>query len=122
VRVAVLDEPCAVAVNVEEVAAATGEVCTVKVAEDDPAGMVADAGTVTEATLLLSAIDIPPVGAVPVIDTLPVEFVPPVTDDGLTLSEASALPAKAYRLESFEPAYSDPSAAMAKELVTESPV
>ena len=57
--------------------------------------MTAVAGTVTLARLLWSDTERPPVGARPVIDTVPVELEPPVTEAGLTETEASELLANA---------------------------
>lgn len=84
VRAAVLLVP-RVAVIVVELLFATAYVVAVKVAVVLPAGTDTDAGTVAAAVLLLcNATDVPPVGAGPVRVTVPVEFVPPVTELGLS--------------------------------------
>jgi hypothetical protein len=53
---------------------ATGVVATVNVVELDPAGTVAEAGTVAALELLCSVTAIPPMGAVPFKVTVPVGF------------------------------------------------
>ena len=69
--------------------AATGVVAIGNVAELAPALTIALAGTVAEAMSLPSAIVAPPVGAGAVRLTVPVEFCPPVTIDGLAVTELS---------------------------------
>ncbi len=59
----------------------------VKVVLVDPAGMVTDAGTVSDVELLLIATAVPPVGAAPVSATVQVDFVGAATEDGLQLTE-----------------------------------
>jgi len=61
-------------------------VVAVKVAVVAPAATVTVAGTVTAALLELRVTTVPPVGAAPVIVTVPVELVPPATLAGLKLS------------------------------------
>ena len=73
------------------VKAATAEVVIVKFALVEPTGTVTEAGTVAAAVLLLVRLTgIPPTGAGPVSVTVPVEFVPPCTVAGLTLTELRA--------------------------------
>src|SRR5436309_4595794 len=68
----------------------TGVVLTVKVALVLPAGTVTLAGTVAAPVLLLDKLTTaPPLGAGALSVTVPVEELPPVTLDGLTLSEES---------------------------------
>ena len=50
--------------------------------------MITEAGTVALALLLVNFTEYPPVTAFPERLTVPVEFVPPVTVDGLTLTSA----------------------------------
>jgi len=65
-------------------------VLTVKVAVVPPPGTVTLAGTVAAPVLLLdSDTTAPPLGAGPLSVTVPVDELPPVTLDGLTLSEES---------------------------------
>ena len=61
----------------------------VNVAESCPAATVTVPGTDAEDALLVSDIDNPPVGALPVRLTVPVEAVPPVTVTGLILNRAN---------------------------------
>ena len=84
VSVAVLVTAPAVAVIVAVVAAFTDVVVTVKVAVDAPAATVTVAGTAAETLLLANVTTIPPVGAGEPSVTVPVTFVPPLTDVGLT--------------------------------------
>src|SRR5947199_167983 len=68
----------------------TGLVLTVKVALVLPAGTVTLAGTVAAPVLLLDKLTTaPPLGAGALSVTVPVEELPPVTLDGLRLSEES---------------------------------
>ena len=69
--------------------AATGVVAIGNVAELRPALTITLAGTVAEALSLPSAIVAPPAGAGAVRLTVPVEFCPPVTTDGLAATEPS---------------------------------
>jgi hypothetical protein len=70
---------------------ATLLVVTLKVALEFPATTVTLAGTLATALLLLeSATTAPPVGAVPLSVTVPVELVPPTTLVGFKLTDASA--------------------------------
>jgi len=64
-------------------------VFTVNVAEVRPAGIVTFVGTVAPVRLLLKAIVSPPVGATPLILTVPVEVLPPTTVAGLSVTETS---------------------------------
>jgi hypothetical protein len=74
--------------NLADVAIA---VFTVKVAVDEPAATVTDAGTVTP-TLLLDNVTVrPPVGAGPTNVTVPVAFCPPTTSEGETASDAGTV-------------------------------
>jgi hypothetical protein len=68
-------------------AVATGSVVTVKVPLVAPAAMVAVAGTVAEVVSLEATGTVnPPVGAGPLMVTVPVEGVPPMTAVGFTLT------------------------------------
>ena len=69
--------------------APVGLVRTVNVTELCPAGTVTDAGTVTEGSLDVSVITIPPAGAVPIRVTVPVTITPPITELGETLTAIS---------------------------------
>ena len=69
--------------------AATGVVAIGNVAELAPALTITLAGTVAEALSLSSAIVAPPAGAGAVRLTVPVEFCPPVTTEGLAVTELS---------------------------------
>jgi len=66
------------------VLAVTAIVVTVKVAVLDPAGTVTFAGTDAALPLAVNATTKPPVGALPLSVTVPVEGLPPETDAGLT--------------------------------------
>ena len=69
---------------------ATGLVVTVKVAEVAFAGTVTLAGTCAAAVLLLDRVTTaPPEGAGPFNVTVPVEDVPPITEDGLLVMDPS---------------------------------
>jgi len=57
----------------------------VKVVEVFPAGMVTVLGTDAEPVLLVKASVIPPVGATPLIETVPVGDLPPTTEAGLSV-------------------------------------
>src|SRR5437870_13862620 len=75
---------------VTEVDVATGFVLTVKLALVAPAGTVTLAGTVATPVLLLDRLTTaPPPGAAALSVTVPVDELPPVTLDGLSLSEAT---------------------------------
>lgn len=65
------------------VCCATGVVCTVKVAADDPAAITTEEGTVAVLRLLVSPTVSPPAGAAPRITTVPVDEAPPTTVFGL---------------------------------------
>ena len=69
--------------------AATGVVAIGNVAELAPALTITLAGTVAEAVSLPRAIVAPPAGAGAVRLTVPVEFCPPVTTEGLAVTELS---------------------------------
>ncbi|PWB65156.1 MAG: hypothetical protein C3F14_05800, partial [Deltaproteobacteria bacterium] len=72
------------------VEAVTGRVATANVALVAPAATVTDAGTVAAAVLSLDRdTSAPPAGAAPLIVTLPVEPLPPVTEDGVSVRETS---------------------------------
>jgi hypothetical protein len=93
VSVAVFVTPLRVAVMVTVVAAPTETLVTVNVALVAPAGTVTLAGVVVDALLSDNVTAAPPVGAGPSSVTVPVEEVPPVTVAGLmdTLVRAGAL-------------------------------
>lgn len=83
--------PPAVAVMIDEVLVGEGEVDTVKVTVALPAGTVTVAGTVARVGLeLVSVTTTPPAGAAPVSRIAPVELAPPITVDGLSVSDCSA--------------------------------
>ena len=90
----------------ETVAVALGftvVVCTVKVTEVIPAGIVTVAGTVTADKLLVIVIAKPVAGAGDVIDTVPVDDLPPLTEFGdkvNDLSDGDSMVSKAVRLPS----------------------
>ena len=69
--------------------AATGVVAIGNVAELAPALTITLAGTFAEALSLPSAIVAPPAGAGALRLTVPVEFCPPVTTEGLAVTELS---------------------------------
>jgi len=85
VRVVAFVLPLSLAWSVTEVFVATGVVVTVKVALVAPAATVTEAGTVAAALPEVSATTWPPAGAGDARATVPVELVPPVTVDGLTV-------------------------------------
>lgn len=68
----------------------TGIVVTVKVAVVDPAATATEAGTLAFALLLERVTVNPPVGAAPVIVTVPVEEAPPVSAFGLSATDDTA--------------------------------
>jgi hypothetical protein len=72
------------------VEAVTADVVVVNVAVELPALTVTVAGTTALVLLLDNATTTPPVGAVPVKVTVPVEEVPPVTLAGLSDTPESA--------------------------------
>jgi hypothetical protein len=78
------------AVTVAVVEAVTADVVAVNVAVELPALTVTVAGTTALVLLLDNATTTPPVGAVPVKVTVPVEEVPPVTLAGLSDTPESA--------------------------------
>ena len=77
------------AVSVTDVVAATAFVETVNVALVAPADTVTLAGTLVEGSELDSVTAIPPLGAALLSVTVPVAEVPPATEVGLTVKEAS---------------------------------
>jgi len=84
VRLAVCEVPPSDAVIVEVAFETTVKVETVNVAVVEPAATVTDAGTVAAEVLLdVSATVVPPVGAMLLKVTVPVELSPPVTEVGL---------------------------------------
>ncbi len=91
VRVAVFDAPAYVAAIVTVLLEETATVVTVKFAVLAPAATVTFAGTVATAVLLLdSDTAMPPVGAIPVNCTVPVEELPPATDVGFSANADNA--------------------------------
>jgi hypothetical protein len=86
VSVAVVELPFADPVMVTLVFADTGMVVAVNVAEVLPAATVTLDGTVVLGSLLLRFTGSPPVGAAPLMVTVPVEEVPPVTPVGLNVT------------------------------------
>jgi len=90
VKVTALLTPASFAVIVELVFAITAFVLVVNVAESLPAATVTDFGTTAEELLLVRDTTKPPVPAAPLKLTIPVEGAPPATEDGLTLTKASA--------------------------------
>ena len=78
------------ALMVVVVEAVTADVVVVNVAVELPALTVTVAGTTALVLLLDNATTTPPVGAVPVKVTVPVEEVPPVTLAGLSDTPESA--------------------------------
>lgn len=79
------------AVIVAVVLLVTGLVVTMKVAVVWPAGMVTEAGTWAAALSEESVTSAPPVGAGPLIVTVPVDGVPPITEVGLRLTELKTI-------------------------------
>ena len=93
VSIAVLFTPLKVAVTVTLTLDATLNVVIEKFAVDEPAGTRTVSGTVTAAVLLLARMTCkPPVGAAALKVTVPVEVVPPVTEDGFTLTDERSAP------------------------------
>jgi hypothetical protein len=75
---------------VTEALLATGLVVTLNVAVVAPAATVTLAGTCAAVVLLLDRVTTaPPVGACPVKVTVPVDEVPPITEVGLSATEAT---------------------------------
>jgi len=68
----------------------TGLVVTVKDAVDEPAATVTEPGTVAAALLLDIEIAAPPLGAGPFSVTMPVEGVPPVIVELLSVNDVRA--------------------------------
>jgi hypothetical protein len=86
VIVAVTETPPRVAVIVALVTAATGKVMIGIVVDVDPAGTVTVPGTTTAPSLDVTETTLPPVGAGPLIVTVPVEVKPPITEFGEMVS------------------------------------
>ena len=74
---------------VDEAFAPTATVVTVKVPVVAPAATDAVAGTVAAALVELREIEEPPVGAGPLIVTVPAELVPPTTEVGFRVTDVS---------------------------------
>ena len=87
VSVAVFELLPNVAVIVDVVVEATVLVETVNVPVVEPAATVVDAGTVADPELLVRVTVNPPLGAAPVMVTVPVEDVPPRTEAGLSVTD-----------------------------------
>lgn len=68
------------------VALATPDVPIVNVADVAPPATVTEAGTVAFALPELRFTDVPPVGAIPVSVTVPVDDMPPITEVGETVT------------------------------------
>jgi len=79
--------PLKVAEIVTDVELVTAVVVTVKVAVVAPAATVTLAGTVAAALLLDKLTDPPPVGAMPLKVTVPVDEVPPLTEAGFRVTD-----------------------------------
>ena len=82
------EAPPALAVIVAEVVLATGVVDAVKVVLACPAATETDPGTATLPLLLVSCTVVPPAGADPDRETVPITDCPPVTELGLNVTEA----------------------------------
>ncbi len=89
VSAAVFEELPSVAVIVAASFDLTVFVMTVKAAVVLPAAMVTDAGTVARDWLLDSEIARPPIGEAELMITVPVLMLPPLTEDGFSVSELS---------------------------------
>jgi hypothetical protein len=89
VRVAVRVWGGRVAVMVALVVAVTLAVAMAKVAEEAPAGMRTEDGTVASGELLERVTRKPPVGAGPLSFTVPLAPVPPATEEGLSWSDVN---------------------------------
>jgi hypothetical protein len=87
VSVTVTDMPFRLAVIVATDCVATETVLTVNVAVFAPAATSTELGTFAAELLLESLTEMPPVGAMPVSVTVPVEDVSPTTVVGLRLTE-----------------------------------
>lgn len=90
VRTAIVLAPPPDAVIVELVFAVTAAVDTVKVAVIAPEATVTDAGTVVFVPLHDNTTTMPPAGAGPLSETVPLDAPPPVTVEGDRLTEATA--------------------------------
>lgn len=88
VRVVETVPPLRVALMFAVVVVVTAEVDTRKVAEVAPAATVTLAGTAAEVLEDARLTDVPPVGAMPVSEIVPLEEVPPNTEVGFTLIAA----------------------------------
>jgi hypothetical protein len=76
------------AVMVTDVLFPTANVVTVKLADVCPPGTLTIPGTVATARLLVASVtEIPPAGAGALKNTVPVAFVPPLTDVGLMVMD-----------------------------------
>ena len=87
-----------VAVTITFFAVATPTVVAVKVWEVFVAETVIFVGTVTDGSPLVRDTVIPPVGAAWFSVTVPVELVPPVTDDGLKVTDTTVIPGNTVAL------------------------
>jgi hypothetical protein len=83
----VCDRPPKLAVITADWFDVTAEVEAVNVEEDDPAGIVTNAGTVTDALLPAKLTTAPPAGAPAVRFTVQIELAPPTIDAGLQTTE-----------------------------------
>jgi hypothetical protein len=86
VSVAVFETVPVAAVIVEVVEVVTAMVLTVNETEVAPAGIVTAVGTEAEVPLAARVTVRPPLGAAPVIVTVPVDEFPPTTDVGFRLT------------------------------------
>ena len=74
-----------------------------KLAEDEPAGTVTEAGGAAKEADDDRATAIPPAGALPVSDTVPVDEFPPTTAFGFRLTPARAAVVKVKVADAFPP-------------------
>ena len=85
IMVVVTTDAPTLAVKVTVIGEVTGDVPILKLADVEPAATVTVDGSVAEVLLEETVTAIPPVGAAPLIVTVPSAFVPPPTDVGATV-------------------------------------